>query len=176
MVMAMTNYECKNTKRNRYNLIYTLFTCQSGPQGPPPPYPSPGGPVKRFKSDIIEQKSPDQIQQLQQQPSFYMTPQQHQMLQYLQQNSANLNSLQQNMLHQLQNQYRLMQQHQQQVRQQRPAGIGAVQQRTGAGVVSYSSSVQSPQSQTGAKHPLNTVIKNFPIGANASVSNVRIVI
>lgn len=149
--------------RNKYG--------QSGPQGPPPPYPSPGGPAKRFKSEIIDQKPPiiqqvppQQQQQQQQQPPFYLNPQQQQLLQYLQQNSANLSIQQQTMLQQLQNQYRLMQQHQQQLRQQRTGGVSAgnVPPRTGS--APYSSSVTSPQSQAQPqKSPGSAGVKNFPV-------------
>ena len=51
-------------------------------------------------------------------PSFYLTSQQLQMLQYLQQNQNSLTAQQQQLLLQLQNHYRLMQQHQQQLRLQ----------------------------------------------------------
>lgn len=51
-------------------------------------------------------------------PSFYLTSQQLQMLQYLQQNQNSLAPQQQQLLLQLQNHYRMMQQHQQQLRLQ----------------------------------------------------------
>lgn len=51
-------------------------------------------------------------------PSFYLTSQQLQMLQYLQQNQNSLTPQQQQLLLQLQNHYRMMQQHQQQLRLQ----------------------------------------------------------
>lgn len=65
------------------------------------------------------------------QPVYYLSQQQLQMLQFLQQNQNNLTAQQQNVLLQLTNQYRLMQQH---VRIQQ-------QQRTQAGAV------QTPQQQ-----------------------------
>ena len=51
-------------------------------------------------------------------PSFYLSPQQMQMLNFLQQNQGNLSEQQQGVLHQLQQQYALQQQHQQMLRQQ----------------------------------------------------------
>lgn len=64
---------------------------QSGtPQGPPPPYPSPGA-TKRFKTEAGDVKPVTPAQQ----PSFYLTQQQLQLLQYLQQNSSNLTPSQQ---------------------------------------------------------------------------------
>ena len=53
-------------------------------------------------------------------PSFYLTPQQIQMMNYLQQQQGqnSLNPQQQHLLQQLQNHFRLMQQHQQQQRMQ----------------------------------------------------------
>lgn len=60
------------------------------PQGPPPPYPSPGA-TKRFKTETGEPKSIATAPQ----PSFYLTQQQLQLLQYLQQNSSNLTPAQQ---------------------------------------------------------------------------------
>ena len=65
-------------------------------------------------------------QQPQQRPHFYLTPQQLQTLQFLQ-NQPHLTPQQQNLLQQLQHQFRLMQQHQQQMRlqaqQQQVVGI-----------------------------------------------------
>lgn len=64
---------------------------QSGtPQGPPPPYPSPGA-AKRFKNEIGEAKPITTPQQ----PSFYLTQQQLQLLHYFQQNASNLTPAQQ---------------------------------------------------------------------------------
>ncbi|XP_017776460.1 PREDICTED: histone demethylase UTY isoform X4 [Nicrophorus vespilloides] len=91
---------------------------QTTPQGPPPPYPSPGGPNKRFKTETTEaNKSP-----VPQTPSFYLSQQQQQLLHFLQQQNPNaLSQPQQNMLQQLQQQYRHMQQHQQ-LNRNRPPG------------------------------------------------------
>ena len=66
-------------------------------------------------------------QQPQQRPAFYLTQQQLQTLQYLQ-NQPNLLPQQQQVLQQLQHQFRLMQQHQQQMRLQ------AQQQQASAGI------------------------------------------
>ncbi|XP_008198630.2 lysine-specific demethylase 6A isoform X3 [Tribolium castaneum] len=90
----------------------------STPQGPPPPYPSPGGgSVKQFKTEVVEQKPAPQPQT----HPFTLTQQQLQMLNYFQQNINNLTPAQENMRLQLQHQHRLMQQHQQQLRHQRQA-------------------------------------------------------
>ncbi|XP_044256246.1 lysine-specific demethylase 6A isoform X2 [Tribolium madens] len=90
----------------------------STPQGPPPPYPSPGGgSVKQFKTEVVEQKPTPQPQT----HPFTLTQQQLQMLNYFQQNINNLTPAQENMRLQLQHQHRLMQQHQQQLRHQRQA-------------------------------------------------------
>ncbi|KAK1132310.1 Lysine-specific demethylase 6A, variant 2 [Melipona bicolor] len=89
------------------------------PSGPPPPYPQGQGQgqnlnTKRFKPGE-EPISPGG----QQRPApFYLTSQQLQMLQFLQQNHGSLTAQQQGLLVQLQQQYRCMQQHQQQIRLQ----------------------------------------------------------
>lgn len=69
------------------------FNQTNPPQGPPPPYPSPNA-TKRFKTDTGDPK-PVANQQPQQTPSFYLTAQQLQLLNYFQQNSANLTPPQQ---------------------------------------------------------------------------------
>lgn len=82
-------------------------------QGPPPPYPS-NIQVKRFKdansTDIQAGNPPTQ-------PSFFLTQQQLQMLQYLQQKQI-LNAQEEMLLQQLNSQYKLMEQYQQGVVQQ----------------------------------------------------------
>lgn len=113
-------------------------------QGAPPPYPNqqPGingvASNKRFKTG--EETSAAQQQQQQQQlqtngrpaqPPFYLSPQQLQMLQHLQQHAPNLNRDQQNVLQQLTSQYRLMQQHQQQMRIQLQQRSQQLQQSVG---------------------------------------------
>ncbi|XP_048265444.1 histone demethylase UTY isoform X1 [Bombus terrestris] len=87
------------------------------PAGPPPPYPQAQGQnlnTKRFKPGE-EPISPGSQQRP---PPFYLTSQQLQMLQFLQQNHGSLTTQQQGLLVQLQQQYRCMQQHQQQIRLQ----------------------------------------------------------
>ncbi|XP_034183666.2 utx histone demethylase isoform X1 [Osmia lignaria lignaria] len=87
------------------------------PAGPPPPYPQGQGQnlnTKRFKQGE-EPISPGSQQRP---PPFYLTSQQLQMLQFLQQNHGSLTPQQQGLLVQLQQQYRCMQQHQQQIRLQ----------------------------------------------------------
>ncbi|XP_003693788.1 histone demethylase UTY [Apis florea] len=89
----------------------------STPSGPPPPYPQGQGQnlnTKRFKPGE-EPISPGSQQRP---PPFYLTSQQLQMLQFLQQNHGSLTQQQQGLLAQLQQQYRCMQQHQQQIRLQ----------------------------------------------------------
>lgn len=131
----------QNTNQtNRSNSQSYQKNFQSGaPQGPPPPYPSPNGPNKRFKTESNEQKSTAAPTT----PAFYLTSQQLQLMQYLQQNVSNLTPAQQvrqlscvhtrvllhifllqSTLQQLQHQYRLMQQHQQQLRAQRQTTPG----------------------------------------------------
>lgn len=59
-------------------------------QGPPPPYPSPDQPNKRFKTENGDQKGI-----LPNQSSIFLTPQQLQLLNYFQQNASNLTVAQQ---------------------------------------------------------------------------------
>ncbi|GAB0087282.1 lysine-specific demethylase 6A [Sergentomyia squamirostris] len=137
--------------------------------GPPPPYPNAqtptvGGPIatKRFKTDEVAQRRPGQ-------PSFYLTQQQMQMLQYLQQNQANLAPNQQEMLQQLTQQYRLMQQHQQQLRlqQQRAQQSGQPQQRQqlpqtpGNGTAGFQAQQRTPPSGTVAQTGFADSTGNF---------------
>uniref|UniRef100_A0A0A9YPS5 Lysine-specific demethylase 6A n=1 Tax=Lygus hesperus TaxID=30085 RepID=A0A0A9YPS5_LYGHE len=99
---------------------------QASPQGPPPPYPAQQAPgAKRFKPGEEPARTPVTNGTAQRpasspapNPPFYLSQQQLQMLQVLQQNQANLTPHQTNVLQQLQHHYRLMQQHQQQIRQQ----------------------------------------------------------
>lgn len=70
------------------------------PQGPPPPYPSPGT-NKPFKTE--EKTLPTQ-------QSYSLTQQQLQLLQCFQQNINNLTPPQQTLMQHLQHQYRIMQQ------------------------------------------------------------------
>lgn len=80
------------TQQNRTGQSYQKNYNQGGtPQGPPPPYPSPGA-TKRFKTEAGDPKS---VATPPQQPSFYLTQQQLQLLQYFQQNSSNLTPAQQ---------------------------------------------------------------------------------
>lgn len=119
----------------------------TAPSGPPPPYPQVQGQnlnAKRFK--VIEDKSVlyysylavrnerkcllsyhqsgDEAISPQRPPPFYLSSQQLQMLQFLQQNHSSLTPHQQLQLAQLQHQYRAMQHHQQQIRQQQAAQRG----------------------------------------------------
>uniref|UniRef100_A0A1B0DDE7 Uncharacterized protein n=1 Tax=Phlebotomus papatasi TaxID=29031 RepID=A0A1B0DDE7_PHLPP len=137
--------------------------------GPPPPYPNaqaPGAPIasKRFKTDDV-QRRPGQ-------PSFYLTQQQLQMLQYLQQNQANLPLHQQELLQQLTQQYRLMQQHQQQLRlqQQRAQQTGGQpvtrsfpgQQQTPGNGTNFQAQQRTPPSGTVAQTGFADSTGNFP--------------
>lgn len=104
------------TQTNRQN-FQKNYTSNSTPQGPPPPYPSPGdvNAVKRLKTESGDKPATPTTQP----PSFYLTPQQIQILSAFQQNINTLTPPQQQLMQQLQHQYRLMQQHQQQTRNQR---------------------------------------------------------
>ena len=107
-----------------------------------------------------------------QRPSFYLTPQQLQMLQFLQQNHGSLTPQQQGLLAQLQHQYRAMQQHlQQQAAAQRglrpgmpgyPMSYAAAGQ---PGVVKGYGVPQQPQSGTVA---LQTGFTDTNTGYNAA--------
>ncbi|KAL9923748.1 lysine-specific demethylase 6A isoform X1 [Glossina fuscipes] len=78
-------------------------------QGPPPPYPN-STPAKRSKEGNQTQF---QTGNRPTQPPLFLTQQQMQMLQYLQQNQNNLNSQERILLQDLSNQYQFMQQYQQ---------------------------------------------------------------
>ncbi|XP_059617836.1 histone demethylase UTY isoform X2 [Phlebotomus argentipes] len=139
--------------------------------GPPPPYPNAqapggGGPIasKRFKTEeVAGQRRPGQ-------PSFYLTQQQLQMLQYLQQNQSNLPPHQQELLQQLTQQYRMMQQHQLRLQQQR-AQQGGQQpvtrpghfpgQQTSNGT-SFQAQQRTPPSGTVAQTGFADSTGNFP--------------
>ena len=100
----------------------------------------------------------------QQRPPFYLSQQQLQTLQYLQ-NQQNLIPQQQQLLQQLQHQFRLMQQHQQQMRSQ------AQQQQTSAGVPrpiqpqeSFSAtSSGSSETQSGGSNSNNTEMEGLNV-------------
>ncbi|XP_037828645.1 lysine-specific demethylase 6A isoform X1 [Lucilia sericata] len=77
-------------------------------QGPPPPYPN-NLQVKRLKDG---NSTETQAGNPPTQPSFFLTQQQLQMLQYLQQKQNNLNSQEEMLLQQLNSQYKLMEQYQ----------------------------------------------------------------
>ena len=83
-----------------------------GPAGFAPDGPSQ---TKRFKVEGPAESGAGPRPTL---PAFYLTQQQLQMLQHLQNNQNSLNPQQQHVLQQLQHHYRLMQQHQQQIRLQ----------------------------------------------------------
>ncbi|XP_076262257.1 utx histone demethylase isoform X2 [Rhynchophorus ferrugineus] len=77
------------------------------PQGPPPPYPSPGATVgKRFKTETEQKVISSSIQ-----PTYMLTQQQINLLNQMQSNAPNLSITQQNLMRQLEHQYNLMQQH-----------------------------------------------------------------
>ncbi|KAM7354289.1 utx histone demethylase isoform 2-T7 [Cochliomyia hominivorax] len=78
-------------------------------QGPPPPYPC-NLQAKRLKESNTYET---QVGNPPTQPSFFLTQQQLQMLQYLQQKQVNLNSQEEMLLQQLTSQYKLMEQYQQ---------------------------------------------------------------
>ncbi|XP_018332991.1 lysine-specific demethylase 6A isoform X2 [Agrilus planipennis] len=160
------------TSQNRnVSQTYPKGFAPTTPQGPPPPYPSPtsGPPSKRFRTEAGDQKTAQPQPQPQQQPSFYLSQNQLQLLHYFQQNISNLSQAQQTMMQQLQQQYRLMQQHQQQFRtqkQQPQSGISSVtrtgQTPTFTGSITQSFSSQainrtSPLAPPKSFSPINTV-------------------
>lgn len=133
---------------------------------PPPPYSQHPAqqannaaiPNKRFKPGEEPPQAPRQVQ-----PSFYLSQQQLQMLQFLQQ-SQNLTPQQQNVLTQLTQQYKLMQQHQQQLRAQQmrmaaqnaappssPGSSGNMQVRTPTTPTYQHPGNRTPQSGTTAQ-------------------------
>ncbi|XP_076685669.1 utx histone demethylase isoform X1 [Andrena cerasifolii] len=123
------------------------------PSGPPPPYPQGQGQnlnTKRFKPGE-EPISPGAQQRP---PPFYLSSQQLQMLQFLQQNHGSLTPQQQGLLAQLQHQYRSMQQHQQQLRLQQQQ---AAQRGLRPGQPGY------PTGYTHAQLGQPGVIKNYGI-------------
>ncbi|XP_034943384.1 histone demethylase UTY [Chelonus insularis] len=93
-------------------------------------------------------------------PPFYLTSQQLQMLQLLQQNSNNLTSQQQGILQQLQLQYRLMQQHQQQLRIQQQQ---AAQRGLRPGQPGYPPGLTNLREGQSATQQTGAVIKNYGI-------------
>ncbi|XP_037903545.1 histone demethylase UTY isoform X2 [Hermetia illucens] len=121
-------------------------------QGPPPPYPNQQNnhgqtPAKRFKPGEelpSQQQQPTTTSRPAPQSANYLSSNQLQMLQYLQQNQNNLTPPQKQMLQHLTQQYRLMQQHQQQLRLQQCVQQSVVQ--TGY------------QPQTGARAPQSGTI------------------
>jgi len=108
-----------------------------GAQGPPPPYPNQqinnngALPNKRFKPGEEPPQGAQGVRAAQ--PPFYLSQQQLQMLQYLQQQTT-LSPQQQAIFQQLTSQYRLMQQHQQQLRLQQQRAQQVIGQ-SGQGVV-----------------------------------------
>ncbi|KAK0083226.1 hypothetical protein PV325_009155 [Microctonus aethiopoides] len=180
----------------------TGYKYTASPTGPPPPYPQTQGQninTKRFKpgeepiTAAVQQQHHQQQQQQQQQqqsqqqqqqqrpPPFYLSPQQLQMLQFLQQNQGNLTPQQQGHLQQLQCQYRAMQQHQQQIRIQQQQAIqrglrpGQPGYPTGLG---HSQSTQSsviksfnlPQQPQGGTVALQTGFSDSNIGFNSAAT------
>lgn len=103
-------------------------------------------------------------------PSFYLTSQQLQMLQYLQQNQNSLTPQQQQLLLQLQNHYRLMQQHQQQLRMQQQQQ----QQQMIRGGAPFSPRPPGPMPMGGTAGPQQQQQQNFPRTAVPSTSPAQI--
>ena len=101
-------------------------------------------------------------------PSFYLTSQQLQMLQYLQQNQNSLTPQQQQLLLQLQNHYRMMQQHQQQLRIQQQQQQQMI--RTGQ---PFSPRPQGPFPIGGTALPQQQQ-QNFPRAAVPQASSAQI--
>ncbi|XP_014102634.2 histone demethylase UTY isoform X1 [Bactrocera oleae] len=131
-------------------------------QGPPPPYPHThqninNVPTKRFKDEALQQTESGNRPG---QPAFFLSQQQLQTLQFLQQNQSTLNHQEQALFQQLSSQYRLMQQYQQAMRQQNtcqlPQNVQAqlqspsLQPATGQPIHSTPSSSLTPGSITEA--------------------------
>ncbi|XP_004522757.1 lysine-specific demethylase 6A isoform X1 [Ceratitis capitata] len=121
-------------------------------QGPPPPYPHQQQnlntvPSKRFKDEGLQQAGETGNRPAQ--PAFYLSQQQLQTLQFLQQNQSTLNHQEQTLYQQLSNQYRLMQQYQQAMRQQNNTTTCQMPQNV------QSQQLQSPSLQT-ATHSTGT--------------------
>ncbi|KAJ8684168.1 hypothetical protein QAD02_019960 [Eretmocerus hayati] len=147
-----------------------------GPAGPPPPYPqgqNPNMANKRFKpGEEGQSQQPGQQPQQPGQPqhhrppAFYLSPQQLQMLQFLQQNHGSLTAQQQGLLAQLQHGYRAMQQHQQQLRiqqqqaAQRGLRPGQPGYPTGYGPAAPAAAVTAGHAQPNATHQTG-VIKTY---------------
>ncbi|KAK6618017.1 hypothetical protein RUM44_002459 [Polyplax serrata] len=103
-----------------YHKVYPQSGQQNnyGNQNPPSYQGGPGN-NKRFKTEPVSGVTPAA------RPSFYLTTQQIETMEYLQQNVGSLTVQQQNILQQLQHNYRMMQHHQQQLRaQHRATGNG----------------------------------------------------
>ncbi|XP_055386671.1 lysine-specific demethylase 6A [Condylostylus longicornis] len=142
-------------------------------QGPPPPYPNQGVnsqiPPKRFKpnDDSANGNRPGQ-------PAIYLSQQQMQMLQFLQQNQSNLNPQQTLLYQQLSNQYRLMTQHQQQIRiqqQQQQQQQLHQQQQT---IIQQSGVFQQPQTTAGVRTPQSDQNANFNLNNfSAATANTQ---
>ena len=118
------------------------------------------------KEDSVPGQQPGQ--QPQQRPPFYLSQQQLQTLQFLQ-NQPSLMPQQQNVLQQLQHQFRLMQQHQQQMRLQ------AQQQQNAAGIprpVQPQGSFSSPAAGAGASQ--TPASGAAPAAAGGSASNTEL--
>ncbi|KAL5281616.1 KDM6A family protein [Megaselia abdita] len=127
---------------------------------PPPPYPASHGP-KRFKEEAAPATGtasrPTAATPAAGNPSFYLTQQQLQALQYFQNHQSNLNPQQMQTFQQLSHQYRLMQQHQQQLRlnqQNTPAPPPPYQQ---------SGSRTTPQPQSDQNPATKPVVQNGDI-------------
>ncbi|XP_011634228.1 histone demethylase UTY isoform X2 [Pogonomyrmex barbatus] len=143
------------------------------PTGPPPPYPqAQGQPAKRFKTDEAISAASQQRP-----PSFYLSPQQMHMLQFLQ-NQANLTPQQQAMLIQLQNQYRTMQHHmrlhaaQRSLTAARPAGQPAYGHSQNLGQSSVVKNYGIPQQplQQGGTVALQTGFSDNNVGYNTAAT------
>ncbi|KAK9746028.1 JmjC domain, hydroxylase [Popillia japonica] len=159
----------QNSQQSRTGSQGFQKTYNQTPQGPPPPYPSPGGPNKRFKTESGEQKPTTTVAAATapppppppppQNPPFYLSQQQLQLLQNLQQNVVNLNAQQQSVLQQLQHQYRLMQQHQQQLRNQRQTVASPVTSISSSQVPAFNGTTASQTNGTPTAMPTPKLVQ-----------------
>ncbi|XP_050440463.1 lysine-specific demethylase 6A isoform X3 [Adelges cooleyi] len=114
----------KTTAQTPFQKSQEMISSQPPPYNSPKPDPQSENTTKRIKVEprIGSNDSPQPL------PAYYLSSQQVQIMNVLQQNSNNLSPREQTMLQQLQNNYRMMQQHQQQMRLKQQNGSGVGQQ------------------------------------------------
>ncbi|XP_017470513.1 PREDICTED: lysine-specific demethylase 6A isoform X1 [Rhagoletis zephyria] len=138
-------------------------------QGPPPPYPHPQQnlntvPTKRFKDEALQHTESGNRPV---QPAFYLSQQQLQTLQILQQNQSTLNHQEQALFQQLSSQYRLMQQYQQAMRQQLPQNAPSPQQQL---LQAQSQATGYPMRSTAASS--SSTVTHVPINSASTAPSI----